>query len=597
MPNEIRRVRLHKGTLASAKLGIRLAGDEWPRIVSLAPDAIGARTVGLAVNDVILTVNGEIARGHAATTEMLKTAVGWISIELVTLQLSPEAATGGEVTEADMQGRPSCDSRSQPLAVTDADIAKQVTAARTATDATDAAFTAAKNATDAAAVDAAYAAAAETAAQKKAERARKKVNKLVSKPQSYEARGVDAARLAKDVEARAQVETVDVEMLQQMMEQRLQMSINDRVEERANSAAYELSLADEEKRHVGLNLRLAETRRQRILDGLAVHDFTLGEKLAAGRLAGAKYACPRCLRPFPKKQANMCDAHAWACTDLSPRVYPKFGIVTPQQPTAADPPRMTMSMYTPPCPRCLQLISNQPSNTCKAHSPTCTAGDSPRPSILHGLQKPPHTSFSAGATPGAQLPYAPPQHPSQHQQWQSHSPQHSVLPWPPPHMLQQPSMMTPPPHMLQQPSMMQPPLMMQPPHLQPSMMAPPPPWRRYTMPPLQAGYPLAGYPVAFTPPQPSSYCAPGHTHLPRSQAPTAASLAMLTLGEQREALGEILFPLVLARVGEHAGKVTGMLLQLADPGALLAMIQGPPPLLALDEAVAQATRKLEGHAA
>ena len=112
------------------------------------------------------------------------------------------------------------------------------------------------------------------------------------------------------------------------------------------------------------------------------------------------------------------------------------------------------------------------------------------------------------------------------------------------------------------------------------------------MPPLQPGYPSV-----FTPPQPSSYCAPAHAHVPRSPDPTAASLTKLTLGEQREVLGETLFPLVLARVGEHAGKVTGMLLQLADPGALLAMIQGPPPLLVLDEAVAEATRKMEGHAA
>ena len=36
-----------------------------------------------------------------------------------------------------------------------------------------------------------------------------------------------------------------------------------------------------------------------------------------------------------------------------------------------------------------------------------------------------------------------------------------------------------------------------------------------------------------------------------------------------------------------------LLLQSADPGALLATIQGPPPMLVIDEAVAVATRKLE----
>ena len=53
-------------------------------------------------------------------------------------------------------------------------------------------------------------------------------------------------------------------------------------------------------------------------------------------------------------------------------------------------------------------------------------------------------------------------------------------------------------------------------------------------------------------------------------------------------LGENLFPLVLARVGDGqaASKVTGLLLKLADPGAVLALIQGPPQML--DEAVAEA---------
>ena len=99
MPNEIRRVTLHKPD-ASAKLGIRLAGDDRPRIVSLNLEAIAAKTGGLAVNDVILTVNGQKAQGHAGTTQMLKTAVGPIKVELFTLKLSPEAAGGGETKQA-----------------------------------------------------------------------------------------------------------------------------------------------------------------------------------------------------------------------------------------------------------------------------------------------------------------------------------------------------------------------------------------------------------------------------------------------------------------------------------------------------------------
>ena len=79
MPNEIRKVILNKPD-ASAKLGIRLAGDDRPRIVSLNPDLIAAKSGGLAVNDVILTVNGQRAQGHAGTTQMLKNAVGQIKV-------------------------------------------------------------------------------------------------------------------------------------------------------------------------------------------------------------------------------------------------------------------------------------------------------------------------------------------------------------------------------------------------------------------------------------------------------------------------------------------------------------------------------------
>jgi hypothetical protein len=94
-------VTLHKPE-ASSRLGIRLAGDERPRVVSLNPGLLAAKAGGLAVNDVILSVNGREAQGHTATTRLLKTARGAIKIELFTPTLSSEVvAAGGEVTEAD----------------------------------------------------------------------------------------------------------------------------------------------------------------------------------------------------------------------------------------------------------------------------------------------------------------------------------------------------------------------------------------------------------------------------------------------------------------------------------------------------------------
>ena len=125
MPNEIRRVTLYKPD-ASAKLGIRLAGDDRPRIVSLNPDAIAARTGGLAENDVILTVNGQKAQGHAGTTQMLKTAVGPIKVELFTLKLSSEAAGGGDVTEADIAQQVAATERAAAVATATASAGQAV---------------------------------------------------------------------------------------------------------------------------------------------------------------------------------------------------------------------------------------------------------------------------------------------------------------------------------------------------------------------------------------------------------------------------------------------------------------------------------------
>ena len=53
------------------------------------------------MNDVILSVNGRKAQGHAATTQLLKTARGAIELELLTPRPSPsEVAAGGEPAEA-----------------------------------------------------------------------------------------------------------------------------------------------------------------------------------------------------------------------------------------------------------------------------------------------------------------------------------------------------------------------------------------------------------------------------------------------------------------------------------------------------------------
>ena len=68
---------------AAAKLGIRLTGQGQPCIVGLNPELIAAQSNELAVGDVIHAVNGQSALGHAATTEMLRQAVGEVRLGLV----------------------------------------------------------------------------------------------------------------------------------------------------------------------------------------------------------------------------------------------------------------------------------------------------------------------------------------------------------------------------------------------------------------------------------------------------------------------------------------------------------------------------------
>ena len=87
--SEVRRVTLHKPE-ASSKLGIRLAGDDRPHVVSLNPELVAAKAGGLAVGDAILSVNGQKARGHAATTQLLKTAVRLTLTLTLALTLTPQ---------------------------------------------------------------------------------------------------------------------------------------------------------------------------------------------------------------------------------------------------------------------------------------------------------------------------------------------------------------------------------------------------------------------------------------------------------------------------------------------------------------------------
>merc|ERR1719271_1310002 len=84
-----------------AKLGIRLAGEERPRIISLNPEGLAAKAGCLSVGDVFLKVNGYKAGNHEATTKVLRTATGRITIELYRVQL-PEP--GSEAAAASAEG-------------------------------------------------------------------------------------------------------------------------------------------------------------------------------------------------------------------------------------------------------------------------------------------------------------------------------------------------------------------------------------------------------------------------------------------------------------------------------------------------------------
>ncbi|KAH6573732.1 hypothetical protein BASA60_005914 [Batrachochytrium salamandrivorans] len=71
----------------------------------------------------------------------------------------------------------------------------------------------------------------------------------------------------------------------------------------------------------------------------------------------------------------------------------------------------------------------------------------------------------------------------------------------------------------------------------------------------------------------------------------AATLAAMPINEQKQAVGEALFPLVHAQSPQLAGKVTGMLLEM-DNGELLHLLESPETLAAK---VGEALAALEQH--
>ncbi|KAI9294124.1 polyadenylate binding protein [Neoconidiobolus thromboides FSU 785] len=73
---------------------------------------------------------------------------------------------------------------------------------------------------------------------------------------------------------------------------------------------------------------------------------------------------------------------------------------------------------------------------------------------------------------------------------------------------------------------------------------------------------------------------------------TAAALASASPEEQKQMIGEQLFPLIFAHNEEHAGKITGMLLEM-DNDELLHLIDSPE---ALEQKVSEALSVLEQHA-
>jgi len=106
------------------------------------------------------------------------------------------------------------------------------------------------------------------------------------------------------------------------------------------------------------------------------------------------------------------------------------------------------------------------------------------------------------------------------------------------------------------------------------------------MPPQGMPGPMPGGPMPGGPGMP-----PGAPPM-APQEMTASSLAAAPPEQQKQLLGERLFPLISAVEPGHAGKITGMLLEM-DNGELLNLLESPE---ALNAKVLEAISVLQMHA-
>mmetsp|Transcript_7676 Transcript_7676/g.15666 ORF Transcript_7676/g.15666 Transcript_7676/m.15666 type:complete len:117 (-) Transcript_7676:784-1134(-) len=106
--------------------------------------------------------------------------------------------------------------------------------------------------------------------------------------------------------------------------------------------------------------------------------------------------------------------------------------------------------------------------------------------------------------------------------------------------------------------------------------------------------PPQGMPPQGMPPQGMPMGGPGAPPpAPMSQDITASSLAAAPPEQQKQLLGERLFPLISQHEPHLAGKITGMLLEM-DNGELLNLLESPE---ALNAKIMEAISVLQIHAA
>ena len=91
-PGEVVLLTLRKGGGPEQRWGVRLAGDERPRVKAIDHTAL-AWQQGLRAGDVLLTVNGARCGGHADTTDVLRKAVGTLKLEVSRRQYRVAAET------------------------------------------------------------------------------------------------------------------------------------------------------------------------------------------------------------------------------------------------------------------------------------------------------------------------------------------------------------------------------------------------------------------------------------------------------------------------------------------------------------------------